>query len=608
LPGNYTLTLISSYGNSAGINSFGQAVGTACWSYCEPFLWTPTTANGTVGSLTDLGGLPMAGNPYSQGLGINDHGQVVGTTAQNYMFGLGQVFLWSPGSANTTTGSMVALTAAGNQVGTAVINNFGQVGGVLNGSPGIWTPAIPNGSTGTISSNGQFGGLTKMNGLGQAIMYSNGTQILLFTPAPANSPNGTLTTIPGLNSSANPVDINEKGWVLGYSCVVTSNGCQNHGFIWTPSAPNGNAGTTVEIPLPNNSFVSMTPTAINGRGDVVGTMATSSGSMVPFLYTGGVVYDLTSIGGVLSAARPSGINQAGQIVLNASGGVYLASPLTNVILPVTVTVTSVPAGMPFGLEGATYSTPYSFQWLPGSQHRVSFSSSVQNSGTRQGFTAWSDGNKDANRDLFVPAGPVTFTANYVSQYRLTVQANPAIGGFVTLSPPSPDGYYNAGTTVQMTAIANSAYQFTTFSGDLQASTPTQSIVISSPRTITANFSLVENPALDIQIANDISKTAQPGPTVTVALKLTNTGKGAANNVQLTSITARIMAPAPGTAAVNKSVPVIVGNLPAGATSGTIYVPVTLPDTARRTVLQIGGTLENVAHRQFTFSASVTILR
>jgi hypothetical protein len=303
-----------------------------------------------------------------------------------------------------------------------------------------------------------------------------------------------------------------------------------------------------------------------------------------------------------------GINTAGQIVFNTNNGVYVVTPLTPVATPVTVTINSAPPGLSFTSEGSTYTTPHSFEWSSGSTHRVSFVSVIQSASARKGFAGWADGDKNATREITVPAAAMTYTANYANQYQLQLQVSPAIGGITAANPPSTDGFYNAGTTVQVTAIANSAYKFTTFSGDLLGSSPSQALVMSAPRSVTANFDPVQNPALAIRIVNDVSKAAQPGPNVTVAIRLTNNGQGVANDVQLTNIAARILAPAPGTATVNKTMPVLIGSLPAGVTSGTVYVPMVVPNTARRTVIQIEGSTRNSAGRLFTFSSSATIIR
>ena len=147
-------------------------------------------------------------------------------------------------------------------------------------------------------ANAQLQGLVAMNGFGQAIVNSNSPA--LFTPLQRNGTVGTSTAIPGLAGATQNalVAINETGAVLGFSCVAqVSNGCQNQGFIWTPSTANGIAGTTVAMPMPSG-FVGVTPTAINTAGSVVGTMAPLSGRSIPFLYTSGTYYDLTTISGV----------------------------------------------------------------------------------------------------------------------------------------------------------------------------------------------------------------------------------------------------------------------------------------------------------------------
>jgi hypothetical protein len=120
--------------------------------------------------VTYLGTLPD-GATYVLGNDINSRGQVVG---QHYR-GLGPIFrgfLWSPTTPNSISGSMGELPPYG---GTA-INDFGQVA-VRNASTGIslWTPETANSTTGSsvtislgdsatgfpsgINSNGQIAGL-----------------------------------------------------------------------------------------------------------------------------------------------------------------------------------------------------------------------------------------------------------------------------------------------------------------------------------------------------------------------------------------------------------------------------------------------------------------
>jgi probable HAF family extracellular repeat protein len=97
---------------AVGINNFGQVVGTSDFTNgTETFLWTPTVANGKVGSMVNLGAL-SGGSGFSQPSGINDFGQVSGYTLGTSGQDLGTI--WTPTSAHGTTGSLHALpTLAG---------------------------------------------------------------------------------------------------------------------------------------------------------------------------------------------------------------------------------------------------------------------------------------------------------------------------------------------------------------------------------------------------------------------------------------------------------------------------------------------------------------
>jgi endo-1,4-beta-xylanase len=71
------------------------------------------------------------------------------------------------------------------------------------------------------------------------------------------------------------------------------------------------------------------------------------------------------------------------------------------------------------------------------------------------------------------------------QYSLTVNINPSGAGSVKLNPSG--GVYVAGTTVPLTAVANSGYVFSSWSDSLTGSQNPATIVINSSKTVTANF-------------------------------------------------------------------------------------------------------------------------
>jgi probable HAF family extracellular repeat protein len=110
------------------INNFGQVVGASYTGTTDAFLWTPSTPNGTSGTMIDLGSL--GGNTVA--CGINTAGQVVGSSYTSS--GLQHPFLWTPTTPNGNTGTMIDLnTLTGSSTvsleGALGINDRGQIVG-----------------------------------------------------------------------------------------------------------------------------------------------------------------------------------------------------------------------------------------------------------------------------------------------------------------------------------------------------------------------------------------------------------------------------------------------------------------------------------------------
>ncbi len=102
------------------------------------------------------------------------------------------------------------------------------------------------------------------------------------------------------------------------------------------------------------------------------------------------------------------------------------------------------------------------------------------------FANWSDGGAQSHT-ITTPADATTFTANFTAQFLLTASVSPYNGGSIVANPVSIDGYYNSGTSVQLTATPNSGFSFAFFSGGLAGSSP-QSVAMTAPLSVTANFS------------------------------------------------------------------------------------------------------------------------
>lgn len=80
---------------------------------------------------------------------------------------------------------------------------------------------------------------------------------------------------------------------------------------------------------------------------------------------------------------------------------------------------------------------------------------------------------------------MNITATFAQNFTVTTSANPAAGGTVNLNPPGPS--YAPGTEVTVTAVANSGYTFTEWSGDLSGSNPSETITVNGNMNIVANF-------------------------------------------------------------------------------------------------------------------------
>jgi uncharacterized membrane protein len=291
-------------------------------------------AQGTY-TITDLGTLNPS-DQYSQAFGINNYGQVSGFVLTNGAAVRG--FLWTPDNPNGTTGSMIDLgPAQGGIDGGFKVNDYGQVllnvpaqtaFGIQN-QANLWTPQIPNGTTGTIAS---LGGPTGPDGVSSGYGLNNTGQVagsaypgvcFLWTPDSPNGPTGRF------NSYFNGTD-NEPGF--GYSSQGGSaNGVNDSGqvtgsiqvgFFGFPII-HGDSGfhyTSADIISPSydpgSQDYSGVGNAISAVAHVTGTVVFPNTGRDPFLYDGSTMVDISPGGG----GSANGINALDQVVGSTSQG------------------------------------------------------------------------------------------------------------------------------------------------------------------------------------------------------------------------------------------------------------------------------------------------
>src|SRR5262249_46287504 len=79
------------------------------------------------------------------------------------------------------------------------------------------------------------------------------------------------------------------------------------------------------------------------------------------------------------------------------------------------------------------------------------------------------------------------TANFATSFLLTTAVSPPNGGTIAAVPPSADGYYAPGTTLQLTATPAQSTTFSGWSGALTGTANPQSLVLNAPASVTATF-------------------------------------------------------------------------------------------------------------------------
>jgi len=152
--------------------------------------------------------------------------------------------------------------------------------------------------------------------------------------------------------------------------------------------------------------------------------------------------------------------------LNLTGGVvaFLPSPgsspvgLTWVPAIVTYTIATDPSGLEVEVDGTPYTAPESFAWLPGSVHTI-YAPSPQSGGTGKQyvFTSWSDAGAQSH-SITIGTADRTITADYKTQYYLTVDTDPTgLSPQPTVSPTGP--WHDSDTQVTLTAQTVDQYIF-----------------------------------------------------------------------------------------------------------------------------------------------------
>ena len=101
------------------------------------------------------------------------------------------------------------------------------------------------------------------------------------------------------------------------------------------------------------------------------------------------------------------------------------------------------------------------------------------------------------------AGNLSFNLDYVSCHSLTTNISPAGSGQINITPAPNcnETLYTKGTSIQLTAVANSGFEFNTWSGGINSASNPLSLDLTANTSIQANF--LPNPPLLLLPANEI---------------------------------------------------------------------------------------------------------
>jgi uncharacterized protein (TIGR03437 family) len=147
-----------------------------------------------------------------------------------------------------------------------------------------------------------------------------------------------------------------------------------------------------------------------------------------------------------------------------------------------LTVDSSLPGLNVKVDGVACTTPCDTLRSPGSSVKVSVPASVALSdSSRADFNGWPTGGSD----FTVSLGDTDqrLVATYHTMNRLSASSDPSDGAVYTLSPGSPDGFYDATSSVGISLAAQPGYKFVRWDGDLSGTIPSGMVAMSAPRSV-----------------------------------------------------------------------------------------------------------------------------
>ena len=183
----------------------------------------------------------------------------------------------------------------------------------------------------------------------------------------------------------------------------------------------------------------------------------------------------------------------------------------------TTTIVTQPLNLPVIIDGFSYvQTPVRQAWAGGTTHTISTAAPASNptSPFRYVFQNWSDGGA-ASHTITAGSSAATLTATYKTQYNLVLPTFSPSVATIAVSPLSSDLFYDAGTTLQVTATPASGWSFFQWTRDLAGQPNPATVTMNSQIAFGANFFQVVPPLAIANSASLANVAVAPGTLVTL---------------------------------------------------------------------------------------------
>jgi hypothetical protein len=494
------------------------------------------------------------------------------------------------GTADSPTGT-VTFTSGKMPLGAASLSNgSAAVSSALTGS------GLPQNVTATYNGDAEYAPATSsvlsqtVNAASTSTMVSlssnsalSGAPVILTVtlvvmPPGQGTPTGSVTFLDGgiplgtatlsggtATFSTSSLSVGAHGLTVSYSGDAAFAASTSQSL----SATINSSGTAVGLSSSTNP-------SVLGNAVTLSATVTASGGATPqgtvTFYNGGspIGNPVTLTGGVASistSALTAGTSTLTATYSSANGLSGSTSGALSQVVLVPVTVQASPSSAQVTVDGTTYTGSQNFNWTVGSAHSLGAPSpQTVSSNTRSCWSSWSNGAGTALQTVSGPSTATTYTASFATEFLVTADASPGVGGTV-----SGTGYYAAGRTATLSATPNTGYVFSSFSGGATSTSNPLTFTVTEPVSAAANFQALA-PQLAVMVGSDISGILTG--TRSVNLMLVNNGVGTAYNAQITAVDSITTSSGSGTVTLASGIP----GPAAGVTlspSGSVAVPLVL---------------------------------